>query len=71
MLATLTLAAEETSRTPFYVFAICLVGYAVILSSIGIARHETFPPSRAAARGIMLLAVLLVAGTMTTAVLTA
>jgi hypothetical protein len=73
MLAAFMLAAEEAaepSKTPFYVLAACLVGFAAILSIIGTSRHETFPPSRGAAAGIMLLCAALVAGTMFCAVIT-
>jgi hypothetical protein len=72
MLATLLLAAEsEPSKTPFYIFAILLVGFAIGLSAFGISRHETFPPTRAVAALLIATCVVLVAGTMTTAVLTA
>jgi hypothetical protein len=74
MLGTLLLAAEEgaePSKVPFYVCAIALVGFAALLSAVGMVRHETFPPSRAVARGLMLVCALLVAGTMFTAVITA
>ena len=74
MLAVFMLAAEEAaepSKTPFYILASCLVAFAAVLSIVGTARHETFPPSRGAATAIMLLCLLLVAGTMFTAVVTA
>ena len=73
MLATLLLAAEEAapSKTAFYIMAAVLVGYALSVSAIGVARHETFPPSRGAATGLILVCILLVAGTMVSAVLTA
>ena len=74
MLAAFMLAAEEAaepSKTPFYIAAACLVAFAAVLSFVGTARHETFPSSRGAATGIMLLCALLVAGTMFTAVITA
>ena len=73
MLATLLLAAEEAekSHTPFYIFAIALVVFALGLSALGVARHETFPPSKGAATAIVLLCMCLVAGTMVTAVVTA
>ena len=73
MLATLLLAAEEVaekSHTPFYIFAAALVVFALGLSALGVARHETFPPSKAAGRALSLLAVVLVAGAMFTAVIT-
>jgi hypothetical protein len=77
MLATLLLFAQEhlaeeaePSKVPFYVAASLLVAYALILSAVGIRRHETFPPSTAVGRGLSLLAVVLVAGAMFTAVIT-
>jgi hypothetical protein len=73
MLAVLLLAAEEAaepSKTPFYVLASALVAFALILSAIGTARHETFPPSRGVSTAIILVGALLVAGTMVTAVIT-
>jgi hypothetical protein len=62
--------AAEPSKTPFYILAGVLVVFALVLSAVGSLRHETFPPSRGAARAIMLVAVLLVAGTMVSAVVT-
>jgi hypothetical protein len=73
MLAVLLLAAEkaaETSKTPFYVLATALVAFALILSFVGTARHETFPRSRGVQTAIIGLGALLVAGTMVTAVIT-
>jgi hypothetical protein len=71
MLATLLLAAEEKSQTPFYIFAIALVVFALGLSAFGVARHETFPPSRGVATLLVVVCMALVAGTMVTAVVTA
>jgi hypothetical protein len=74
MLATLLLAAEEAaepSKTPFYIFAVALVAYALGLSAIGVTRHETFPPSRGLATALIVVCMGLVAGTMVTAVVTA
>ena len=77
MLATLLLFAQEVhaeeaepSKTPFYIAAGALVAFALILSAVGIRGHETFPPSNAVGRGLMLLCALLVAGAMFTAVIT-
>ena len=53
-----------------YIAASLLVAFALILSAVGIRGHETFPPSEAAGRGLSLLAVLLVAAAMFTAVIT-
>ena len=57
MLATLLLFAQEhvveeaePSKTPFYVAASALVAYALILSAVGIRKHDTFPPSKAVGR---------------------
>ena len=74
MLATLLLAAEdvaETSHTPFYIFAAALVAFALGLSAIGVARHDTFPSSRGVATLVVVVCMALVAGTMVTAVVTA
>jgi hypothetical protein len=73
MLATLLLAAEQakSSKTAFYILAAALVVYALSLSAVGVARHETFPPSRGLATALIGVCVLLVAGTMLSAVLTA
>jgi hypothetical protein len=74
LLATLMAAAEageeKSSKTLFYVMGSVLAAFAVIISVIGIRRHERFPPSEGAARGVMALAALLVALTMAAAVVT-
>jgi hypothetical protein len=62
--------ASEPSKTPFYILASLLVAFALILSAVGTVRHETFPPTKGAMRGIILVGALLVAGTMFTAVAT-
>ncbi len=61
---------EEASKTPFYVAGAVLAVFAVVVSAIGIRRHENWPSSKRAARGLMALAAVLVAITMATAVLT-
>jgi hypothetical protein len=61
---------EETSKTLFYVCVAILAVFAVVVSAIGIRGHETWPPSKGAARGVMALAALLVVITMASAVLT-
>jgi hypothetical protein len=75
MLAALLAAADtikdEPSRTPFYVMAGVLVLAAVGLTAIGIRRHESFPSSDGAMRATIGLFLVLVAGTMITAVATA
>jgi hypothetical protein len=70
LLATAAEGAGETSKTPFYIAGIALTVFALVIAAIGIPRHESFPPTRGAARAVMGLAVLLVAATMATAVLT-
>jgi hypothetical protein len=71
MLAALLIAAEsEKSKTPFYIFAAALVVYALAVSFFGIRKHETFPGSKGAATALIGVCVLLVAGTMVTAVVT-
>jgi hypothetical protein len=61
---------EETSKTAYYVAGSVLASFAVIISAIGIRRHETFPPSRGVAAAVIALAAVLVAATMATAVIT-
>ena len=74
MLATLiAFAAEEgaePSKTLFYVFGGLLAAWAVIVSTIGIRAHETFPPTRSARRGVIAISVVLVVCAMGSAVLT-
>jgi hypothetical protein len=72
MLATLLAATEAApSKTPFYVCAGALILFAALLSAVGTVRHETFPPSRGLATALIGVCILLVAGTMFTAVITA
>ena len=61
---------EESSKTLFYAAGALLVVFALVISAIGISNHETFPASRRTARAVMGLAVLLVAFTMASAVIT-
>jgi hypothetical protein len=70
LLATAAEGGEETSKTAFYVAGIALTLFALVIAAIGIRGHEHFPRSRGAARAVMGLAVLLVAITMASAVLT-
>jgi hypothetical protein len=67
----ITFAAEEGSKTAFYVCGGLLAAWAVILSAIGIRAQDTFPASKGAARGVMAISVLLIAAAMATAVITA
>jgi hypothetical protein len=68
--AVLTFAAEESSKTPYYIAGGALAAFAVIVSAIGIRSHDTFPGSAGAMRAVMALAVVLVVATMASAVLT-
>jgi hypothetical protein len=70
LLATAAEGGEEASKTAFYVAGIALTLFALVVAAIGIRGHEHFPPTRGAARAVMGLAVVLVALTMATAVLT-
>ena len=69
-LATAAAEHEESSKALFYVMGSLLALFAVGVSAIGIRRHETFPPSRSAARAVMGIAAVLVALTMASAVIT-
>jgi hypothetical protein len=68
--ANTTVDTPEKSKTIYVVLGCCLVAFAIGVSAFGITRHDRFPPSKGALRGVLALAVLLVAGTMLTAVLT-
>ena len=74
MLATVLLVAaetaEEVSKAPFYIAAGALVAFAALLALVGILRHETFPPSRGVANGLMLVCLILVAAAAYTSVIT-
>jgi hypothetical protein len=61
---------EESSKTVFYVLGGTLVAWAVLVSAVGIKRHDTFPSSPAAARAVMAISVVLVLGAMASAALT-
>jgi hypothetical protein len=76
MLHSLVTAASEASggepsKTVFYICGGLLAAWAVIVSAIGISRHDDFPSSDGAARGVMGISVVLVALAMVTAVATA
>jgi hypothetical protein len=66
----LAAAAESTSKTPFYIAGGALVAFAVIMGVLGTRGAETFPATKGARNGVCLLAGVLVAATMATAVLT-
>jgi hypothetical protein len=71
--ALITFAAtegEEPSKTAYYVAGAVLAAFAVVISAIGISRHDTFPGTKGASRVVMAIAALLVAATMASAVLT-
>jgi hypothetical protein len=70
LLATAAEGGEETSKTLFYVAGIALTVFALVIAAIGIRGHEHFPRTLGAARGVMLLAAVLVAFTMASAVIT-
>jgi hypothetical protein len=69
-LVTFAAVEEETSKTAYYLAGSVLAAFAVIIAAIGIRGHETFPPSRGGAWGVIALATLLVGATMATAVIT-
>ena len=59
MHALLVLAAEEPSKTAFYVAGGLLATWAVVLAVIGLSRPE-FPGSDGTARGVIAISVVLV-----------
>ena len=72
--AFLSLAAEvaeheESSKTLFYVAGGLLTAWALVLSAIGISRHD-FPATQGAARGVYALSAGLVAFAVASALLT-
>jgi len=60
---------EEASKTPFYIAGAVLVIFALAVSAVGIMRPG-FPPSKGSRTGVSLVAIVLVAATLATAVLT-
>jgi hypothetical protein len=62
-------AAEEGSKTAFYIAGIALAGWAVLLSAIGLTRPG-FPGSDGASRGVMAISVILVIAAAAAAVAT-
>ncbi|HMJ32888.1 MAG TPA: cupredoxin domain-containing protein [Baekduia sp.] len=65
-----SLLAAAPSKAPFYVVGAALAAWAVALAAFG-ATHPEFPHGAGGARLVVLTTVLLVAGAMTAAVLTA
>ena len=63
-------AEHEPSKTAFYVLGSIAAVWAIVLFAVGM-RSPTFPGSRAAQRGVIAISVLVVAGAMASAVLTA
>jgi hypothetical protein len=63
--------AHEKSHTAFYIAGGLLALWAVLVSFVGIRRHENWPSSDTAARGIMGISAVLVVLAMATAVITA
>ena len=70
ILAAAEAEGEESSKTLFYVCGGLLAVFAVVISAIGISRHDSFPPSKGASRAVMGLAALLVVLAMASAVIT-
>jgi len=66
----LIIAAEETSKTAYYVFGAALAAWAVIVAFVGITQPE-FPGNGAGRVAVILTTAALVVGTMATAVITA
>ena len=62
--------AEESSKTLFYLCGSLLAVWAVVVSAIGIRAHETFPPTKSAARTVMAISVGLIVLAMASAVIT-
>jgi hypothetical protein len=62
-------AAEETSKTAYYVAGSALAAWAVILAAVGLSRPE-FPGSDGASRGVMAISTVLVIAAMAAAVAT-
>ena len=61
---------EEPSKTLFYVLGGLAAAWAILLFAVGM-RSSTFPSSDGAMRGVITVSVLLVAGAMASAVITA
>ena len=72
--ALITFAAEEAARGDLEDAVLRLRRLArrvgVVVSAIGIRAHETFPPTKSAARGVMTISLVLVVLAMASAVIT-
>jgi hypothetical protein len=64
-------AGAKSSKTLFYICGGVLVVWALAVSAMGIRAHETFPPTKSAARGVMAISVVLILAAMASAVITA
>src|SRR4051812_33685164 len=64
------LLLAETSKTPFYIAAGILVGWAIVLAALGLAR-SSFGEQRSLSTGIMVVTAILVVGATGTAAATA
>jgi plastocyanin len=62
--------AAAPSKVPFYIAGVLLVVWVVVLAALGISHADSFPGSPGRARLVMLTSFVLVAATITTAVLT-
>jgi hypothetical protein len=70
MLSLITFAAEEPNKTLFYICGGALAVWAVVVSTIGIRSHESFPSSQSAGRGVITISIALVLLAMASAVIT-
>ncbi len=64
-------AEEESSHAAFYISGVLLAAWAVAVAAMGIRRAGTFPPRGSGRTGVILITLLLVLGTTSTAVITA
>ena len=63
-------AESEKSKTPFYVAGGALAVWAVLVSAIGIAKHETFPGTKGTRGVVLAISTVLVLAAMAAAVAT-
>lgn len=68
--ALLVLAADESSKTPFYLAGGLLVAWGVLVAAVGLQRAD-FPSSLSQQRAVIGVSLLLVAAAMASAVITA